>query len=123
MLADLEGRIDAILDAGPCDGRSRIHGRSIPRTDPAIIYRPGGVTAEQIRRVLGDVVVAERESPDEVPPEALESPGLGIRHYAPRARLVLVESEAELSRVLERRPGTIGWECCCQADGARRARG
>ncbi len=38
----------------------------------------------------------------EVPPESLESPGLGIRHYAPRARLLLVESEGELNRVLER---------------------
>jgi L-threonylcarbamoyladenylate synthase len=52
--------------------------------------------------VLGDVVVAERKVSDDTPLEALESPGLGIRHYAPRARLILVESEDELIRVLER---------------------
>ncbi len=101
VLGDLEGRIDAILDAGAC--AVGVESTVLdPTTDPAIIYRPGGVTAEQIRRVLGDVVVAERGISDEVPPEALESPGLGIRHYAPRARVILVESEGELSRVLER---------------------
>ncbi len=92
VLGDLDGRIDAILDAGAC--AVGVESTVLdPTADPAIIYRPGGVTAEQIRRVLGDVVVAEREISDEVPPETLESPGLGIRHYAPRARVILVESE------------------------------
>jgi L-threonylcarbamoyladenylate synthase len=104
VLADLDGRIDAILDAGACD--VGVESTVIdPTADPAIVYRPGGITAEQIRRVLGDVVVAERPITADVPPDALESPGLGIRHYAPRARVILVESEGELSRVLEREAG------------------
>jgi L-threonylcarbamoyladenylate synthase len=107
VLADLEGRIEAILDAGACD--VGVESTVLdPTTDPAIIYRPGGITAEQLRRVLGDVAVAERAISAEAPSETLESPGLGIRHYAPRARLILVgseaqseaESQAELSRVL-----------------------
>ncbi len=102
VLGDLEGRIDAILDAGAC--AVGVESTVLdPTTDPAIIYRPGGITAEQIRRVLGDVVVAERGVSDEVPPETLESPGLGIRHYAPRAQVILVESETELGRVLDRK--------------------
>jgi L-threonylcarbamoyladenylate synthase len=101
VLADLEGRIDAILDAGACE--VGVESTVIdPTAEPAVIYRPGGVTAAQIRRVLGNVEVAEREITTELPPEALESPGLGIRHYAPRARLILVESEGELRQVLER---------------------
>jgi L-threonylcarbamoyladenylate synthase len=100
VLADLDGRIDAILDAGSC--AVGVESTVLdPTTDPATIYRPGGITAEQIRQVLGDVVVAERKVSDDTPLEALESPGLGIRHYAPRARVVLVESESELRRVLE----------------------
>lgn len=100
VLADLEGRIDAILDAGSC--AVGVESTVLdPTTNPAIIYRPGGITPEQIRRVLGDVVVAERKTSDEVPPESLESPGLGIRHYAPKARLILVESTGELHRVVE----------------------
>jgi L-threonylcarbamoyladenylate synthase len=100
VLADLDGRIDAILDAGWC--AVGVESTVLdPTTDPAIIYRPGGITAEQIRRHLGNVVVAERNLSTETPPEALESPGLGIRHYAPRARVVLVESQDELKVVLE----------------------
>jgi len=37
---------------------------------------------------------------DKVSPEALESPGMGIRHYAPRARMVLVESLVESEEAL-----------------------
>ena len=63
VLADLEGRIDAILDAGACD--VGVESTVVdPTADPAIIYRPGGITPEQIRRVLGDVVVAERKIPE-----------------------------------------------------------
>lgn len=101
VLADLDGRIDAIVDAGPCE--VGVESTVLdPTTVPAMIYRPGGVTAEQIRHLLGDVAVAQRTISGEVPPESLESPGLGIRHYAPRALLLLVESEAELRRVLQR---------------------
>jgi L-threonylcarbamoyladenylate synthase len=101
VFADLDGRIDAILDAGSC--AVGVESTVLdPTTDPAIIYRPGGITPEQIRRVLGNVVVAERKTSDKAPPESLESPGLGIRHYAPRARLILVETEGELIRVIER---------------------
>lgn len=101
VLADLDGRIDAILDAGAC--AVGVESTVLdPASEPPIIYRPGGITPEQVRRVLGDVTVAERKLSVEAPPEALESPGLGIRHYAPRAKVILVESKAELREVAER---------------------
>ena len=60
VLADLEGRIDAILDAGACE--VGVESTVIdPTVDPPIIYRPGGITPEQIRHVLGRVVVAEHK--------------------------------------------------------------
>jgi L-threonylcarbamoyladenylate synthase len=100
VFADLEGRIDAILDAGPC--AIGVESTVLdPTSDPPVIYRPGGVTPEQIRRFLGNVVVADPKISADVPPESLESPGLGIRHYAPRARVMLVEGEGELLRVSE----------------------
>jgi L-threonylcarbamoyladenylate synthase len=92
VLEDLDGRIDAILDAGPT-----AHGVEStvldPGQSPMIIYRPGAVTAEQIRSVAGPVEIYRKElhAPSESP-QALPSPGVGMRHYAPRARLVLVEA-------------------------------
>ena len=92
VLHDLDGRIDAVLDAGPtgCGVESTVLD---PGQDPMIIYRPGAVTAEQIREVAGPVErYCEPGLPAETPRQPLPSPGVGLRHYAPRARLVVVDA-------------------------------
>ena len=91
VLADLDGRIDAILDGGPCE-----HGVESTvvdaAADPCVLYRPGAVSLEQLAAVWPRV-----EAYQEVPstktqsPASLPSPGVGIRHYAPRAQVVLIE--------------------------------
>ena len=89
VLADLDGRIDAVLDAGP----TSIGVESTvldPTRTPMVLYRPGAVTAEQLTAVTG-VAVEVYVPTTEVSAAAMPSPGVGIRHYAPRARLVLVE--------------------------------
>lgn len=103
VLQDLDGRIDAVLDAGPTQ-----HGVEStvldPNLSPMVIYRPGAVTAEQIRAVAGEVVLFRSDEPlVDAPREALPSPGVGLRHYAPRARLMLLEgSTAEMQRHISR---------------------
>ena len=96
VLHDLDGRIDAVLDAGPDTARCRVDGaRSLP--SPMMIYRPGAITAEQIREIAGPVSTTMAKPLRETPAEALPSPGVGLRHYAPTARLVLIEAQnAEL---------------------------
>jgi L-threonylcarbamoyladenylate synthase len=66
-----------------------------------MIYRPGGISREQIEFVIGPVHVAVREIRGGLPPESLESPGLGIRHYAPRATLMLVDDERAMAIAIE----------------------
>jgi len=96
VLEDLDGRIDAVLDAGPTT-----HGLESTVVDasqePVVLYRPGIVSLDQIREVCG---AAEQWEPPqtaqraaEVLPESMPSPGLGIRHYAPRASLVLIDTD------------------------------
>lgn len=99
VLADLDGRIDAVLDAGPTD-----HGVEStvldPCRSPMVIYRPGAVTAEQIREVAGAVeVFKESAAQMEMPAEGLRAaevglpaPGVGLRHYAPKARLIAIDA-------------------------------
>ena len=93
VLEDLDGRIDAILDAGPTD-----HGVEStvldPNQNPMVIYRPGAITADQIRAVAGGEVEVFNVDAElrATPREALPSPGVGIRHYAPRARVILIEA-------------------------------
>lgn len=91
VLDDLDGRIDAILDAGPT-----AHGVEStvldPNQSPMLIYRPGAITAEQIYAIAGPVEVFEdRAQVQTKGREGLPSPGVGLRHYAPCARLILVE--------------------------------
>ncbi len=93
VLDDLDGRIDAILDAGPSQRGVESTVLDVATT-PMTIYRPGAVTAEQIREVAGAVeLYRDAGALHETPAEALPSPGVGIRHYAPRARLVLLEAK------------------------------
>jgi L-threonylcarbamoyladenylate synthase len=94
VLEDLDGRIDAVLDGGPTTVgiESTVIGPD-PDGDGSewLMYRPGGITLEALNGVLGTpAVVMFHPSPLAETPESLPSPGVGIRHYAPRARLVLV---------------------------------
>jgi L-threonylcarbamoyladenylate synthase len=95
VLEDLDGRIDAVVDAGPT-----LHGVEStvldPGQNPMVIYRPGAVTSVQIRATAGDVEIFKGGAMLVGEPQAaLPSPGVGLRHYAPRARLVLVDAGLE----------------------------
>jgi L-threonylcarbamoyladenylate synthase len=96
VLDDLDGRIDAVLDAGPA-----LHGVESTVLDvsrsPMLVYRPGAITLDQINQQIQGVAgpaefFRESAEPDLLPPQALPAPGVGLRHYSPRARLVLVEA-------------------------------
>jgi L-threonylcarbamoyladenylate synthase len=91
VLEDLDGIIDAVLDAG-----SAQHGLEStvldPNQFPMMIYRPGAITAAQISEIAGPVETLEDKIlPTAAARESLPSPGVGLRHYAPRAKLILIE--------------------------------
>ncbi|HTV83073.1 MAG TPA: L-threonylcarbamoyladenylate synthase [Acidobacteriaceae bacterium] len=113
---DLDSRIDAILDGGPTTHGVESTVADV-RDEICTIFRPGVITLEQMRSVLGSEVReisadAEQKEPD----QGAVAPGLGMRHYAPRARLVLVDGEvpalqavlAATARGLEEAGDTVG---------------
>jgi len=105
VLHDLDGRIDAVVDAGPTE-----HGVESTVLDtcqcPMVIYRPGAVTSVQIRYTAGDVEMYRDSEVMQIKPRAARpSPGMGLRHYAPRARLVLIEGE--LAEMAARLAGAV----------------
>jgi L-threonylcarbamoyladenylate synthase len=58
--------------------------------EPPILYRPGMVTFQQLQSLCPSLV-AYRETQDSASaPQA--SPGIGLKHYSPRARLLLLEN-------------------------------
>ena len=91
VLADLDGRIDAVLDGGPT--KVGLESTVAEVTDEGIIvYRPGGVTIEMLETVIGEDRVRFYAPPGEATePQSLPSPGVGIRHYAPRAEVSLCQ--------------------------------
>jgi L-threonylcarbamoyladenylate synthase len=107
VLADLDGRIDAVLDAGP----TSIGVESTvldPTQTPMVLYRPGAVTAEHLTAVTG-VAVEVFVAVSEAQPASMPSPGVGIRHYAPRARLMLVDGAPEaLQAAIDGQAASVG---------------
>ncbi len=109
VLDDLDGRIDAVLDAGPCS--VGLESTVVDTTQfPVVIYRPGAITAAHMQAIGVEAKVFEvptvaaaasfdppahpppAQAPGLTPGESMVSPGLGLRHYAPRAHLILVDS-------------------------------
>ncbi|MGK3206062.1 L-threonylcarbamoyladenylate synthase [Amycolatopsis sp. MEPSY49] len=83
--AELGDAVDFVLDGGSCD--VGVESTIVDATsDTPSVLRPGGVTPEDLEAVLGRPVTAGATS-------AIRVPGQHPSHYAPRARVVLVEPE------------------------------
>ncbi|WP_439628453.1 L-threonylcarbamoyladenylate synthase [Gemmata sp.] len=93
VLKGLNGRIDLVLDGGPCTGG--IESTVVDVTGPvARLLRPGLVTVAMLEAVVGPLAVGA--NPDSV----ARSPGLMARHYSPRTPVVLAEdADAEHRRL------------------------
>lgn len=86
---DLWGKVDAILDGGSC--RVGVESTIVDMTvSPPRVLRPGGVTLERLREILGE---AELDLGLVKPGETPKAPGMKYRHYAPQAELRLVRCD------------------------------
>ncbi len=94
VLADLDGRIDVLLDGGPTP--VGLESTVLSVVDVPMILRPGGVSREALEAILGPLMVWERQasSMEELP----ASPGLLSQHYAPRAPLILYQGTPSAMR-------------------------
>jgi L-threonylcarbamoyladenylate synthase len=93
VLEDLDGRIDAVLDGG--ETSLGLESTVVDACEsPLIIYRPGAITLTQVAAVGGEARMFDSTAaPSTTQPESQPSPGISLRHYAPRARLILIEGE------------------------------
>lgn len=95
---DLGGLIDLILDGG----RTKIGIESTVidmTTDIPTILRPGGVTVEDISKIIGNVRVITVEVKEKglstLDAEPVKSPGLKYRHYSPKAQIIIVKGQKD----------------------------
>ena len=92
VYSDLAGRIDIILDGGPCDVGVESTVLDLISPVPTIL-RPGGVTYEDLKEVFHDVAVHPAAKADRKIEVEARAPGMKYKHYAPKADVVLVEGE------------------------------
>jgi len=96
VIEDLDGRVDCIIDGGNCE--VGIESTVLDLTSPRpTLLRPGAVTLEDIRSVVGEVEVdpSAYATGDWNPDTPPKSPGVRYRHYAPHAPVMLFEGSPE----------------------------
>ncbi|MBS7607137.1 MAG: L-threonylcarbamoyladenylate synthase [Candidatus Bathyarchaeia archaeon] len=93
VIQDLYGRIDVIIDAGPTN--IGVESTVLDMThEPPQILRPGGVTYEELKTVLGNIIIHPAAvARSEVHVEHARSPGMKHKHYAPKAEMIVVEGK------------------------------
>jgi L-threonylcarbamoyladenylate synthase len=94
VLADLEGRVDLILDAGPTLIGLESTVLDLTQTPPRLL-RPGGVTLEALQAMIPDLVFVEAHLALDDDSARPASPGMLSKHYSPQAEVLLFAGEAD----------------------------
>ncbi|MBQ3133977.1 MAG: threonylcarbamoyl-AMP synthase [Clostridia bacterium] len=87
--ADMDGRIPAIVDGGDCEVGVESTVVTLVGDVPQIL-RPGAVTAEQIAAVCGECRINQAVIQPLGSNETAASPGMKYKHYAPTAKVILL---------------------------------
>ncbi|MCI2425553.1 threonylcarbamoyl-AMP synthase [Candidatus Acetothermia bacterium] len=96
VLHDLGERIDLLLDGGETDVGVESTVLDLTVTPPCLL-RPGGITIEELKQVIGRVDLIGVEKTDSGP---ARSPGLKYRHYAPQTPLLLVSGAEMVAKII-----------------------
>ncbi|MBQ3329595.1 MAG: threonylcarbamoyl-AMP synthase [Ruminococcus sp.] len=94
VIDDMDGRIEAVLDGGACSVGVESTVITLVADTPRIL-RPGIITREEIEAVIGAVEVDKAVLHQLESNEKASSPGMKYKHYAPRARVILLRGEDE----------------------------
>ena len=90
VMSDLNGKIDAVVDGGMSDVGLESTVITLAESVPRVL-RPGGVTIEQLREVLGEVELDSAVLHRLADGAKAASPGMKYKHYAPKASVVLLK--------------------------------
>lgn len=90
VMNDLSGRIEAVLDGGACGVGVESTVITLA-TNPPRLLRPGGITLEQLRDVLGMVELDNAVLHPLANGARVSSPGMKYKHYSPKANVVILD--------------------------------
>ncbi len=112
VMNDLSGKIEAVLDGGAC-------GVGVESTvvtlavNPPRLLRPGGITLEQLRSVLGNVEMDSAVLNPLQEGVRAASPGMKYKHYSPKANVVILEGSFNAYKSYVNRHNTQGTAALC----------
>ena len=94
VIHDMSGKIPAIVDGGRCS--LGVESTVVDLTsDVPMLLRPGGITAIQLREVLGEILIHSAITEKTNEKTKVKAPGMKYTHYAPNAPVVVVKGEIE----------------------------
>ena len=87
---DMNGRVAGIIKGDEC--RVGVESTVIDMTaDTPTVLRPGGISVEQLREVLGEVLISSELKKDDIP----KAPGMKYKHYSPKASVYILKGAVE----------------------------
>lgn len=94
VMEDMDGRIAAVVDGGECAVGVESTVVDLSGDTPRLL-RPGGVTPSQLKAVLGELIIDPAVTAQLEKGAKAASPGMKYKHYAPKAKVILVKADAE----------------------------
>ena len=112
VMNDLNGKIEAILDGGACGVGVESTVITLV-TNPPRLLRPGGITLEQLRSVLGEVELDDAVLNPLAKGVRATSPGMKYKHYSPKANVIIIDSDFDKYKNYVNNHNTVGTAALC----------
>lgn len=94
VMEDMMGRIPAVVDGGESSVGVESTVLDLTKDMPRLL-RPGGITPEQIRAITDSLIIDKAVTGKLEDGAVAASPGMKYKHYAPKARVILVKGSAD----------------------------
>lgn len=116
VIDDLSGRIDAVVVSGDCAVGVESTVVSFAVTPPRLL-RPGGITAEQLKKIIPDLVIDSAVISEPEKGAKVASPGMKYKHYSPEADVVMaVGSKADFISFCKKNSNNYELALCFDED-------
>lgn len=119
VMNDMDGKIDAVFDGGACGVGVESTVITLAQGTPRLL-RPGKVTLEELREVLGEVELDSAVLNKLKDGQKAASPGMKYKHYAPKANVILLKcTDDEFINYVNRCGGSGVAALCCDEDARK----
>lgn len=89
VLHDMNGKVEAIVDGGEC--AVGLESTIVDLTgDVPRLLRPGGITPEELRDILGEIIIDKAVLGEITKDQVVRAPGMKYTHYTPAGQVIIV---------------------------------